>query len=241
MRTELPCPPEVSEKSLSTYCWCGRVVRQTTPHLRHHTIAQARQVAHRNKAGFMRARLVCGVVRVGALATSLGVVVAGAAGATSATATIAPGPLAFVSAPPAVTFRATPNVADQPVTATQALDVGDASGSPTGWAITATSTTFSTGGGSPTTLSTSATTITSAPSVACDTAATCTPATNATTYPYTLPAATTAPTPTKVYDTAATTGLGTQTVTLTWHLAVPADAAPGSYTSSWTLSLVSGP
>jgi hypothetical protein len=35
--------------------------------------------------------------------------------------------------------------------------------------------------------------------------------------------------------------MGNQTVTPTWRLAVPANTSPGTYTSTWTLSLVSGP
>ena len=163
-----------------------------------------------------------------------------ALGATG-TATIAAGSLGFVSTPPNVTFSATLNGLDQSVTTTQALDVGDATGSGTGWNITATSTTFTTGGGSPRLLSTTATSLTGAPTDACDASATCTLATNSVTYPYVLPAAGTAPTATKMYNAAANTGLGNQTVTPTWHLSVPANTFAGTYTSTWTISLVSGP
>jgi len=54
------------------------------------------------------------------------------------------------------------------------------------------------------------------PTLACDSGATCTLATNTTSYPYTLPAGTTAPTATKLVDTSANTGLGDQTATPTW-------------------------
>jgi hypothetical protein len=160
--------------------------------------------------------------------------------ATTATATLTAGSLAFVSAPPAVSFSATLNGLDQTVSTTQPLDVGDATGSGAGWNITATSTTFATT--SPVhTLSTSATTVGASPTVACDSGATCTVATNSVTYPYSLPAAGTAPTATKLFDAAANTGLGNQTVTPTWKLAVPASTFAGTYNSTWTLSLVSGP
>ena len=69
----------------------------------------------------------------------------------------------------------------------------------------------------------------------------CTLATNSVTYPYVLPAASTAPTATKMYSAAANTGLGNQTVTPTWRLSVPASTFAGAYTSTWTISLVSGP
>ena len=166
------------------------------------------------------------------------VVAAGPAGATSATATLNAGSLAFVGAPPAVGFSATLNGTDQTPTTTQALDVGDATGSGAGWNITATSTTFTAGAK---TLSTSATSVASAPSVACDASVTCTQATNSITYPYALPAGTTAPTATKLFNAAINTGMGNQTVTPTWKLAVPANTYAGTYTSTWTLSLVSAP
>jgi hypothetical protein len=162
------------------------------------------------------------------------------AGATSATATISAGSLAFVTTVPAMSFAATLNGSDQNVNSNQALDIGDATGSGAGWNVTATSTTFATG--APVhSLSTSATTVQGAPTVACDASVTCTTATNSVTYPYTLPAAGTAPTATKLYNAAANTGMGNQTVTPTWRLAVPASTFAGTYNSTWTVSLVSGP
>src|SRR5215470_10374469 len=79
------------------------------------------------------------------------------ASAATATATLSAGSLAFVSAPGNMSFSATLNGTDQTVTSSQGLDVGDATGSGAGWNITATSTTFTSGGH---TLSTSATTVT---------------------------------------------------------------------------------
>jgi hypothetical protein len=73
------------------------------------------------------------------------------------------------------------------------------------------------------------------------TAGTCRLPTNAIAYPVTLPAATTAPTAVKLYDAAAATGLGPSTVTLTFKLSVPPNAYNGSFSSTWTFSLVSGP
>jgi hypothetical protein len=158
--------------------------------------------------------------------------------ATTGTATVSAGSLAFVSSPPNVTFSATLSGLDQTVNSTEAIDVSDATGSGTGWNVTATSTTFTAGAK---TLSTSATTLSAAPTDACDGGATCTVATNSITYPYTLPAATSAPTATKVFDGAANTGMGNQTVTPTWKLSIPANTLAGAYTSTWTISLVSRP
>ena len=165
-----------------------------------------------------------------------------AAGATTATATLTAGSLGLVSAPSNPAFPSTALTGlNQSITATQTIDVGDATGSGVGWNLTATSTTFTAGAN---TLPTSSVTIASAPaSPTCDSNATCSPATAAAgvTYPYSLPAGTTAPTATKMYSAAAGTGLGDQTLSPTWPLAVPAKALAGSYTSTWTLSLVSGP
>jgi hypothetical protein len=161
------------------------------------------------------------------------------ASATSATATLTAGSLGFISSTPgAVGFSGTLSGHDQTVSSAQPFDVGDATGSGAGWNITATSTPFTTGSH---TLSTSATTIQSAPTVVCDVSSTCTTGTNGATYPYSLPAAGTPPTATKLYSAGASSGLGNQTVTPTWTVAVPADTYAGTYTSTWTLSLVSGP
>ena len=80
-----------------------------------------------------------------------------------------------------------------------------------------------------------------APSVACDTGATCTLATDAVSYPYALPAGTSAPAATTLYSAAVGTGMGDQTVTPVFSLEVPANAAAGAYSATWTFSLVSGP
>jgi hypothetical protein len=173
-----------------------------------------------------------------AVAACLGLWPAVPSGATSATLTVSTGTFGLVSAAPNVTLNDTLNGKDQTPTTTQALDIGDATGSGAGWDITVTSTTFTTGAVN---LSTSATTVQSAPGVACDVGATCITATNSIAYPYTLPAAGAAPTATKVFNAAANTGMGNQTVTLTWQVAVPASTKVGTYTSTWTITLVSGP
>ena len=179
-----------------------------------------------------------GVVGAATLALALS---SASAGAATATATFTAGSLAFVSAPPNVTFNDTLNGTNQTATATQALDVSDATGSGAGWSLSATSTTFSTGGGTPILLATNATTIASGPTRACDSGSTCTLATNSVSYPYTLPAAASAPTATKMFNAAVNTGEGNETVTVTWSLAIPATTQPGTYTSTWTISLASGP
>jgi hypothetical protein len=176
----------------------------------------------------------------GAVLAAAGAVVFGAlpAGATTATATVTGGSLGFVSAPASTGFSVSLTGKDVVATATTTFDVGDATGAGTGWNITATSTSFTAGSHS---LPTSAVTVLSLPTVASDTGATCTTATNGISYPYTLPAGTTAPTATKLSSAAANTGLGNQTVSVGFQLAVSANAYAGNYTSTWTYSLVSGP
>ncbi len=164
-----------------------------------------------------------------------------AANASTATATLTAGSLGFVTAPGNVTFSDTLNGTNQTATAAQPIDVSDATGSGAGWNVTATSTTFASGAH---TLAAGATTIAAAPSVACDASSTCVLATvlaSKVSYPYTLPAAATAPTATEMFDANTNTGMGNQTVTPTWSLAIPANTYAGTYTSTWTLSLVSAP
>ena len=176
-------------------------------------------------------------VVMASVVAALAGVSAAPAGATSASASLTSGSLAFLSVP-AVSFSATLNGLDQTATTTQGIDVSDATGSGAGWNITATSTTFTAGTH---TLSNAATTVQAAPAVACDTSATCTTATNSITYPYALPAGATAPTATKLVNAAVNTGMGNQTVTPTWKLAIPGNAYSGSYASTWTLTLASAP
>ena len=125
---------------------------------------------------------------------------------------------------------------DTTSTATPAITVDDETNSAAGWNLDATSTLLSTGTYD---LPAAATTLTSATS-ALGTGG-CSIATNAVTYPVTIPAGVTAPTAIKVYDAAANTGLGPETVTLHLGLAVPAKTYAGTYSSTWTLTVASGP
>ena len=183
-----------------------------------------------------RTMLPAAAVTIGSL-----LLAAAPAGATTASETLTAGSLGFASTPGNVNFPGTTlDGTNKTVTAPQPLDIADATGSGAGWKITATSTLFKSGSY---TLPAGATTIGSAPGAPrCDTNVTCTAGgTTTVTYPYTLPAAATAPTATPLYNAPAGTGMGDQTVTPTWTLAIPANSYAGSYTSTWTLSLVSAP
>lgn len=158
----------------------------------------------------------------------------------SVSATLGAGGLSFIDGTPgSVTFPTTGlSASDQTITATQPLVVSDATGSGDGWSVTVTSTTFTAGAR---TLPTTATQVLTTPSLACKAGATCTLASNSVTYPFTLPAAASAPTAQKLFNAAVGTGLGAQTVTPTWTLAVPARSYAGAYSSTWTFTLTSGP
>jgi hypothetical protein len=160
-------------------------------------------------------------------------------GTGNAAATLASGVLSFVSPPGNLAFPAiTLDGQDQTTTASVAIGISDGTGSGAGWQLDATSTTFTDGSDS---LPASAVSVASAPPVACDQGATCVLAQNAVSYPYVLPAGTSPPVATALFSAASGTGMGDQTVTPSFSLDVPANAAAGAYSATWTFSLVSGP
>lgn len=128
------------------------------------------------------------------------------------------------------------NGRDQSISTPLTLSPSDQTGSGAGWNLTATSTTFTSGGH---TLPTTASQITAAS--ASSLSGTCSLPVNQIAYPVTIPAAASSPTPVKVFDAAASTGAGPSTVALTANLNVPGNARVGTYTSTWTLTLASGP
>jgi hypothetical protein len=161
------------------------------------------------------------------------------AATSTVTGTISAGSLSIAtSATP--TFSVTLNGSDQTPSYTGATTVTDATGSGAGWNLTVTSTQFTTGGGTPRTLSTTASTVTGVTS-SCVGGSTCTNPTNALTYPIAVPAAATPPAAAKYFNAAAATGAGQFTNTPTIAIAVPANTLTGTYTSTLTLSAVSGP
>lgn len=117
------------------------------------------------------------------------------------------------------------------------LVVDDQTGSGSGWNLSATSTTFKTSGGA--TLPTAATTVTGVTPTAGS--GRCAAPTNSIGYPVGLPAGTTAPPASKIYNAAATTGRGPTSLAFGLNLAVPASAKIGSYSSTWTFTLATGP
>ena len=140
-----------------------------------------------------------------------------------------------VSAPPV-----TLNGDDQTTTYSMALTVNDARGSGAGWNLSITSTAFTTGSQS---LSNTASTIQAAPAVACSgVGGHCTsPDDGAITYPVGVPAGASAPTAVKFFDARANTGLGKFTITPTVTIAIPGNTYVGTYTSTVTIALNTGP
>jgi hypothetical protein len=137
--------------------------------------------------------------------------------------------------------------------ADQGYTVNDATGSGAGWHVTVSATTFTTGthtlpdtGTFVTNGSTSSSTATTAPSATCT--GTCTLPTNSTTYPVGVTTAASSPTPFTIYDTAAGTGLGQMAIggstaanPVGWWVNVPASTQAGTYTSTITMQIISGP
>ena len=136
-------------------------------------------------------------------------------------------------------FSASLDSGDTNETYTIPMTIQDTRGTGAGWNATITSTTFSTGGGSPRLLSTTASSLTGVTSSCAS--GTCTNPSNAQTYPFTVPAGTVAPTAVKFFNTTANNGMGIFTVTPTIAVTVPQNAYAGTYSSTVTLSVVSGP
>ena len=134
---------------------------------------------------------------------------------------------------PTVTLTGT----DRTATTSAALTPSDMSGNASGWNVQATSTTFTNAAGK--TLPATATTVTAATATAAS--GNCDLPTNAISYPLTLPAGATAPTAVKVYNTAANTGGGPLTLTLSFQVSIPASAYSGNYASTWTFTIASSP
>jgi hypothetical protein len=173
------------------------------------------------------------------LAAALLAVAAARAATITVNATVTGAATLSVAGVGSPTFALTLNGVDQTTTYTLPVIVIDARGSGAGWNLTVTSTQFK--DATTHTFPTTASTIT-AVTTGCGTSSTCTVPTNS--VPNTnlaVPAATVAPTAVKYLNGATTTGLGTINVNATVSVAVPANVFAGVYTSTVTVSIVSGP
>jgi len=162
-----------------------------------------------------------------------------------------------LTSPSSLAWSATLNGSNQgavdTVATNQQFSVSDQSGSGAGWHITVSGTTFTSSGhtlpNSGTfvlTGSVTSVTATTAPTATCVTS--CTPPTDTTTYPVAITTATSSPTPATVYDVSAGSGIGPVTLggssaanPVGWWTDIPANARSGSYTSTVTVEVVSGP
>lgn len=140
----------------------------------------------------------------------------------------------------APSFSDSLDAGDQTQSYTAPLTAKDTStGSSPGWNLTITSTQFTTGGGTPRTLATTASTVVAVSSTCAG--GSCVNPTNSITYPVAVPAGSTPPTAVKFFNAAAKTGQGTFTVTPTVNVSVPQNAYAGTYTTTLTLAIASGP
>lgn len=176
------------------------------------------------------------------LISGLGVVVLAAAipaGASAASALVTgtvTGSTLSLTTSAAPTFSANLDLGDSTPTYTAPLTLQDTRGTGAGWNATITSTQFTATGG---TLATNASSITGVTSTC--TTGTCTNPTNSITYPVAVPAAVAPPTAVKFFNAATNTGLGKFTTTPTVAVFVPQSSTAGSYTSTLTLAIVTGP
>lgn len=107
-----------------------------------------------------------------------------------------------------------------------------------GWQLQVTSTTLTTGTRS---LPTTATDVTGVSGAACDNNAPCELPINNVSFPVDVPAGTTPPTAVKFYNAAAGTGLSRIDVNANFSAWVPQNAFAGTYASTVTISVISGP
>jgi hypothetical protein len=136
--------------------------------------------------------------------------------------------ISMTTASPVIAPGATLNGLDQKQTFTVVTSIANTSsgGSTAGWNETASATIPASGAQQLPALSVTAVTATGgSPN-----------ATNSVTWPITL-----GTTAVKVFNAALNTGLGTMSVTHTLQISYPANALPGTYVSSITFALISGP
>ncbi len=146
------------------------------------------------------------------------------AGVLSATVPFAPG------------FSATLNGSDQTAIYDTPISVADTRAEASGWNLSVGTTQFSTAGPNPSTLPPNASSISTVAS-ACE-AAPCTTPTNSLAYPITVIAGAA---PVKFFNAASGTGSGQFTITPTTGVQIPANADSGTYTSTVTYTVASGP
>ncbi|HEX4680572.1 MAG TPA: hypothetical protein VH210_15335 [Gaiellaceae bacterium] len=175
------------------------------------------------------------------LATLATLATASAAVAITVQGTVTAGTTLTATGVGSPSFALTLDGLDQTPTYALPVSVVDARGKSVGggWNLTITSTTFNDGAGH--TFPTTASTMT-AVGTACGAGSTCLAPTNAVANTnLAIPAGTVAPAAVKWENAATASGLGTNTVTATIQVAVPANVFAGVYSSTVTVAIVAGP
>jgi len=139
----------------------------------------------------------------------------------------------------APSFSRTLNGRDQTASYTAPVSLEDTRSPASGWKLTITSTQFTTGGGTPRTLPASASAVTGV--AASCTVTPCVNPTTTVTYPVTVPAGSTPPAAVTFANAQSATGTGTFDLTPTVGVTIPGNAFVGTYTSTLTITLASGP
>jgi hypothetical protein len=169
---------------------------------------------------------------LGALtALTLTAAAAAIAGTLTATATISGAAGVSLALPGNPSISDTLDGTDQTVSYAPVLGVVDARGSGAGWNLTISATSFSDGSGH-----TLAPGTVSAVAQACHSGSSCTAPTNAIAYPLTVTGSAA-----KFFNAAVNTGLGKVDVTPTVDVLIPGNTFAGTYTSTVTLAVASGP
>jgi fibronectin-binding autotransporter adhesin len=224
-----------------------------------HLSARKKRVSSVLGAGALLIGGIAGPALLAAAPASAATCVAGAPCSMTGTATLGTGTLTL-TAPATLTWAGTLTGLTQElvdtVAADQTYNVDDATGSATGWNVAVAATQFTATGGAllpltgtfSTNGSVTSATAAAAPTATCASGAgTCTLPTDAVTYPVAVTTGA-AVTPIAIYSAATSTGEGsidiggsTAADPVGWWLAVRPDATPGTYTSTITLTLASGP
>jgi hypothetical protein len=139
-------------------------------------------------------------------------------------------------------FNVTINGSDQTPTVDVTVHLKDDRGTGAGWKLQVAATTFTTGGGTPKTFANSGTFSISDRANGVDGAGTYTdPSNSVSSPPIAVTTAATTPSAVSVFNAALDSGMGHFTVTPSMQVAIPANAFAGTYTSTITYTIATGP
>ncbi len=159
-----------------------------------------------------------------------------ATSSTGASTYVTPGTLSMQLTPVTQPTSVTLNGTDQTETFSLPIVVDDDTSSGAGWDLTISLTTFTNGSH---TLATDVARISSQPSASCNSGTCTNPTVSGVSYPLVLTAD--GSTTSKFFNATADTGMGNFTVTPSFTVTIPANAYAGTYSSTFTISITSGP